>query len=116
MTERSSRIDDSSKEKAKSETQEQITRLHETTLELQQENVALRDELKKLREENEPPTNLEFSENVYWLLTDSERVGPFCPRCYSEHQHLATLLDARRFVAKTRWICTVCNHVFDSET
>jgi hypothetical protein len=116
MAERSSRIENSSDETAKSETQEQLTRLHETTLELEQENLALREEIKRLREEEKPQTNLELHENVYWMLTDSEREGPFCPRCYSEHQRLATLLDGRRFVAKTRWICPVCNHVFDSET
>jgi transposase-like protein len=105
----------SSKKAAESEMQEQMMKLRETTLELQQENLALRDEIKKLREQKEPETKLEFSENVCWLLIDHERTGPFCPRCYSEHHRLATLLDGQRFVAKTRWICPVCNHVFDSE-
>ncbi len=107
--------DKPSKKAGEPETQEQILKLRETTLELQQENLALRDEIKRLREQKEPQTNLEFSENVCWLLIDHERTGPFCPRCYSEHHRLATLLDGRRFVAKTRWICPVCNHVFDSE-
>jgi hypothetical protein len=105
-----------SKKAAESETQEQIVKLREATVELQQENLALREEVKKLREDKSLETSLEFSENVYWLLTGSERTGPFCPRCYSEHQRLATLLDGTRFVAKTRWICPVCNHVFDSDT
>ena len=96
--------------------QEQISKLRETTLELQEENLALREEIKKLREKEKPQTNLELSENVYWLLSDNERTGPFCPRCYSEHHRLATLLDGARFVGKTRWICPVCNRVFDSET
>jgi len=91
-------------------------RLRETTLELEHENLALREEIKRLRGEEKPQTNLEFFENVYWLLSDSERLGPFCPRCYNAHQRLATLLDGSHFVAKTRWICPVCNHVFDSET
>jgi len=96
--------------------QEEITELRKAALELQEENFALREEVKKLREDKSLETSLEFSENVYWLLTGSERTGPFCPRCYSEHQRLATLLDGTRFVAKTRWICPVCNHVFDSDT
>jgi transposase-like protein len=104
------------KKNATAEMQEQITRLREAALELQQENLALRERLEELREKKGTPTNLEFCENVYWLLTNNERVGPFCPRCYNEHQRLATLLDGARFVAKTRWICPVCNHVFDSDT
>lgn len=105
--------------------QEEISKLRETTLELQEENLALREEIKRLRDEKEvqekemptkeAPSDLELSENVYWLLKNSERQGPFCPRCYSEHQRLSTLLDGARFVGKTRWICPVCNRVFDSE-
>jgi len=98
------------------DTQEQIEKLREATLELKEENLALREEIKKLREEKTPPTRLELCENVYWLLTSNERVGPFCPKCYTENHHLASLLDGTRFAGKTRWICPVCNHVFDSES
>ena len=114
--ERSSATGDSAERAVESEAQEQLVKLRATTSELEQENLALREEIKKLREEEKPHPNLELRENVYWLMTDSERTGPFCPRCYSEHQRLARLLDGARFVAKTRWICPVCNHVFDSET
>ena len=107
---------DSWKKASKSEAQEQLMKLREATLELEKENLALREEIKKLREEEKPQTNLELSENVYWLLSDNERTGPFCPRCYSENHRLATLLDGARFVGKTRWICPVCNRVFDSES
>ena len=91
-------------------------RLREAALELQEENLALREEIKRLRDEKGTQTNLEFRENVYWLTTNSEQVGPFCPRCYNEQHRLATLLDGTRFVAKTRWICPVCNHVFDADS
>ena len=112
-------LDNFPKERSDSETQQQLSKLREATVELKQENVALREEIKRLRkEESAPlaPNNLEFSENVYWLLEDNHRLGPFCPHCYSERQRLATLLNGARFVGKTRWICPVCNHVFDSET
>ena len=119
VTERSAELDNSPKEHANSETQEQLSKLREATVQLRQENVALREEIKRLRKEEAAPvapSNLELSENVYWLLEDNHRLGPFCPHCYSEGQRLATLLNGARFVAKTRWICPVCNHVFDSET
>ena len=111
-----SRIAESLKKGSRSQTREEIVKLREAALELEEENLALREEIKKLREEKGTETNLEFRENVYWLHTDSELVGPFCPRCYTEHHRLATLLDGTRFVAKTRWICPVCNHVFDSNS
>ena len=95
------------------ESQEQIAKLREAALELKEENLALREEIKRLRDQKSPPTRLEFSESVYWLLTDSERTGPFCPQCYTQQHHLTTLLDGTRFVGKTRWICPVCNHVFE---
>ena len=108
-----SRIAKLSPETDSSETHQQLTKLREKATELEQENIALREELKRLREEKAAPTKLEFRENVYWLRTDSERTGPFCPRCYTQHQHLTTLLDGTRFVGKTRWICPICNHVFE---
>lgn len=110
-----SRIAKSSKEGGNPETREQVKKLRETAIELEEENLALREEIKRLREKKAKAENLEFHENVYWLQTNTERLGPFCPRCYTEHQSLATLLDGRRFVGKTRWICPVCNHVFDSD-
>jgi len=116
MNESSAELDNSAPEAAESERQEQLVKLRETTQELEQENLALREEIKRLREEEQPQPSLEFSENVYWLLSDSKREGPFCPRCYTEHHRLATLLDGSHFVGKTRWICPVCNRVFDSET
>ena len=116
LAEQSSHLDNASQmASAESEAQEQLVKLRATASELEQENFALREEIKKLREEENAQPNLILRENVYWLMTDSERTGPFCPYCYSEHQRLATLLDGARFVAKTRWICPVCNHVFDAE-
>jgi hypothetical protein len=106
----------SSKKPTNLEKQEQVMRLREAASELQEENRILREEVQRLREEKATPTNLELYENVYWVQTNSERVGPFCPLCYTEHQRLSALLDGKRFVAKTRWICPVCNHVFDSDT
>ena len=119
MSNGSRELDDSAKLATKWETQEQLTKLREITLGLEQENLALREEIQRLREEEKPQateSNLEFAENVYWLLQDNQRVGPFCPHCYSERHRLATLLNGARFVAKTRWICPDCNRVFDSET
>jgi hypothetical protein len=93
--------------------EKRILKLREAALDLQEENLALREEIKKLRNEKSARASLEFSDGVYWRLEGDERVGPFCPRCYDEHHQLSELLDGSRYVGKTRWICTVCNRVFD---
>ena len=108
-----SQIAESLKKGAISEAKGQILKLREAALELQEENLALREEIKKLREEENIGVSLELSEGVYWRLEEGERVGPFCPYCYDEHHRLVRLLDGRRYVAKTHWICRVCNRVFD---
>jgi hypothetical protein len=108
-----SEIAKSLKKGATDEAEKQILKLREAALELQEENLALREEIKKLREEKNIGVSLELSEGVYWRLEGGERVGPFCPSCYDEHHRLAELLDGSRYVAKTRWICLVCNRVFD---
>lgn len=95
------------------EAERKILKLREAALDLQEENLALREEIKNLREQKSGRVELEFVDGVYWRLEGGERVGPFCPRCYAEDRHLSELLDGSRYVAKTRWICTVCNRVFD---
>src|SRR5713226_2711754 len=108
-----SEIAESLKKGAISEAEEQILKLCQAALDLQEENLALRDEIKQLREEKTIGVSLELSEGAYWRLEDGERVGPFCPYCYDAHHRLAQLLDGSRYVAKTRWICRECNRVYD---
>jgi hypothetical protein len=93
--------------------EKQILKLREVALSLQEENLALREEIEKLRGERSIGPSLEFSDGVYWRLEDGERAGAVCPCCYDDHRRLVDLLDGSRFVGKTRWICTVCNRVFD---
>jgi hypothetical protein len=95
------------------EAERQIVQLREAAHDLQEENLALREEIEKLREERSTRASLDLSGGVYWRLEDGERVGPFCRFCYDEHHRLARLLDGERYAAKTHWICRVCNRVFD---
>jgi hypothetical protein len=108
-----SEIAESLKKGRNEEAAKQIMKLREAALDLQEENLALREEIRKLRDETTIHVSLELSDGVYWRLEGNERVGPFCPRCYEEHRRLARLLDGSRYVAKTHWICPVCNRVFD---
>ena len=95
------------------EAQERIAKLHETMLELKEENLALREEIEKLRQPQNRGPSLELSDGVYWRVEGGERTGAVCPRCYEEQGSLVNLLDGSRYAGKARWICTVCNRVFD---
>ena len=108
-----SEIAESFKKGRNEEAAKQILKLREAALDLQEENLALREEIQKLRDEKNNRGSVELSAGVYWRIEGSEQVGPFCPRCYNEDRQLSQLLDGSRYVAKTRWICTVCHRVFD---
>jgi hypothetical protein len=51
---------------------------------LEEENKSLKDKLKN-------KGNVTFSDGVYWLIIDSEKNRPFCPRCFEKNQELITL-------------------------
>jgi hypothetical protein len=93
--------------------EKQITKLREIALHLDEENLALREEIEQLRRDKSRGPSLELSDGVYWRVEGGERTGPVCPRCYEEHRSLVNLLDGSRYAGKARWICTVCNRVFD---
>jgi len=95
------------------EAQEQIMKLREAALELQEENLSLREEIKKLREERDLANNLEFAEEVYWLLKNGERTGPYCPSCYDQHHKLTRLHNGKTRMADTKWLCLICQNTFD---
>jgi hypothetical protein len=88
-------------------------KLREAAIELQEGNLAPREENKKLREEKEIAANVEFVDHVYWLRKGEERVGPFCSCCYDEHHRLSRLHDGRRYTTETRWVCLVCNRPYE---
>lgn len=106
-------IADLLKKGATLEAQEQIMKLREAALELQEENLALREELRKLREERQLAESLEFAQGVYWRMKDGQQTGPFCPRCYDEHHKLIRLHSGLDRMARTKWLCLVCENTFD---
>lgn len=95
------------------EVEKQIAKLREVALSLEEENLALREEIEKLRRDKNRGPTLELADGVYWRVEGGERTGPVCPRCYEEHGSLVNLLDGSRYAGKARWICTMCNRVFD---
>jgi hypothetical protein len=97
------------------EAQEKIMELRVAALELQEENLKLRERVKQLECKLAISRNLVFEANagLYWTQKpDGSREGPYCAVCYDEHGRLARLHDGRQRAAGTRWLCMVCNNVF----
>jgi hypothetical protein len=66
------------------------------------------EQIRQLQEELKVKGNLVFEHPYYWLETEEERKGPFCPSCKCDKGKLSDLLEDRR----GRWRCCVCGKVF----
>jgi hypothetical protein len=98
------------------EAQEKIMELRVGALELQEENLKLRERVKALEGELAVARDLVFepTSGLYWIQKpDGSRDGPFCAVCHDEHKRLARLHDGRQRAAGTRWLCMVCSNTFD---
>jgi hypothetical protein len=98
------------------EAQEKIMELRVGALELQEENLKLRERVKQLEAELTISRDLVFEPRtgLYWFQNaDGSRDGPFCAVCCDEHKRLARLHDGRQRAAETRWLCMVCHNTFE---
>ena len=79
------------------EAQEKIMELREGALELQEENTALKTQVRELEEKLKIQGQLEFVEGVYWLWEEDEagdftiKTGPYCQHCYDDEMKLIRL-------------------------
>lgn len=79
------------------EAQEKIMELREGVLELQEENAALKAQIRELAEKLKIQGQLEFEESVYWLWEEDEsgdftvKTGPYCQHCYDDQTKLIRL-------------------------
>ena len=97
------------------EAQEKIMELRTGALEIQEENLKLRERVKKLESELALATDLIFEpvHGLYWMRKpDGSQDGPFCVICYDQHQRLARLHDGRQRAAQSRWLCMICKNTF----
>lgn len=96
------------------EAQEKIMELRSGALELQEENLRLRERIRTLELEASRARALIFEKEIYWMqLDDGRKDGPFCPRCYDDSKKLVRLHDGRKRVAQCRWICLSCKYTSD---
>ena len=95
------------------ELQEKLMRMREEAIDLQEENVSLRKRVSELEDALRLQTNLSFDGAIYWkTLSDTERDGPYCQRCYDVERKAIRL----QYSSYTRpdgfyqvvWTCTAC--------
>ena len=97
------------------EAQEKIMALRVGALELQEDNLKLREKVRQLESKLKLARDLSFEANtgLYWLAKrNSSRDGPFCAVCYDKDKLIARLHDARNRRVKTRWMCLICKSTF----
>lgn len=80
--------------------------LREGALQLQEENLALREQAKALQERLGNQTQLSYENGAYWRRGEEQRDGPFCQRCF----------DAEGLVVRVHhqndryWHCIQCDN------
>ncbi len=86
--------------------------LKQNFLAMQEEAVKLRNQNHYLEELLHISRNLIFDGDAYWLISEGQKQGPFCPNCYHQHGSLIRLrvevssdykLNHREF-----WHCDHC--------
>jgi len=72
-------------------------------MEIQEENVELKEKISRLEEELKD--RLVFEKGVYYLKEDDTKEGPYCQRCYDKDTKLVRLQDDG-----DHWFCYGCSH------
>ena len=90
------------------EAQEQISRLRESSLELQEENLELKQTIKRLEDSIEMKSIVKWEKPSYWTYHGKEKDGPFCQRCYDSDEKLIRLQGGNN----DTWSCMQCEKIF----
>jgi len=96
------------------EAREKIMELREAALNLQEENLVLKQKLKKSEPGSEPLSGMYFDKGVYWQRTPTDDgtnlIGPFCQVCYDRDGKPVRL--HRTNAPGGGWNCAVCRNHF----
>lgn len=77
------------------------------------DNGTLRAKIKELETQISRSKDVRFNGTIYYTVENGKEDGPFCPVCYDKERKLVRLHDGRQRVAQARWLCLVCNAVFE---
>lgn len=91
------------------EAQEKIMDLREIALGLQEENLALRDEIRQLRAALDIVPTIKRKGNCYYRLDDIDFDHPYCITCWDADRKLVGLIIEQRLYGKEKTItCNIC--------
>jgi len=94
------------------EAQQKIVQLREGAIDIQEENIALREKVKELEAALDVKQNLEWEKPYYWLRRGQRREGPFCQQCYDSTVKLIRLQgDGQGW-----WECKTCKNNFTDKS
>lgn len=99
---------------------EALTALQKNYLSLHDDHAKLRNQVHYLEELLYISRNLIFDGDAYWLISEGQKQGPFCPKCYHANGSLIRLriegLDSFEILhSKERWVCGHCNAIISPE-
>ena len=89
----------------------QILSLQSDALNLMQENMSLRDEVRVLKEKLTIRGEITFESNAYWLDREGKRAGPFCSACQDTKEQLVRLQPFINVPGRHR--CPSCKELFN---
>ncbi len=90
------------------EAQEKIMELRELALELRDENITLKENIKKLEKKGEIEKNLYFNGTYYILKNGKETKGTYCPKCWDDEKKLIRLQGNKNDM----WQCPKCKSFY----
>lgn len=91
--------------------QEKIMSLREGLLEVQEENLTLREKVKTLESQLSLSNDYLFVEDVYWKNCHTSRIGPFCPACMDDRKKAIRIHSVDPDTGY-KWECKVCRALF----
>ena len=87
------------------EAQEKIIELREAALNLQDENIGLREKIKELEKKQDLSKKVIWEKPHYWLKDGENQDGPFCQKYYDVERKLIRMQGGNNDV----WTCFQCN-------
>ncbi|HAN10104.1 MAG TPA: hypothetical protein DCP90_05785 [Clostridiales bacterium] len=88
---------------------QKILDIQASALELQEENINLKNKVRELEKRKNIEDSLEFRENAYYKkLEDNKEDGPFCSACWDKDKRL-TRMHSINDGTVVKFACSVCN-------
>ncbi len=85
-----------------------LTELQTRTMEVEEENRALKDQIAQLTKELATNESLKHDGERYWREKDGQRDGPFCAVCWDIDKKLVRMRRYRSHSGGLDYVCDYC--------